>query len=124
MKPVFKLFILLLITSTIAGSCKRNHYKVNTSSIRVDVKIKRLEQDLFTLNPDEVIPAIPGLKQKYGKFLQLFSYVINTGDINDSSFGDFLLRFCTDKQNNDVYALTMKKFPDVTVIERRTEGCV
>ena len=60
----------------------------------------------------KLIQTVPDLKKKYDGFLQLFSYVINTGDINDSSFGDFLVRFCTDKQNNDVYSLTMKKFPD------------
>ena len=35
---------------------------------------------------------VPDLKKKYGNFLQLFSYVINTGEINDSSFGDFLVQ--------------------------------
>jgi len=99
------------------ASCKRNHYKVNVSSVRAEISIKRLEQDLFTLNPTELISSVPVLKNKYGGFLQLFSYVINTGDINDSSFGDFLLRFCTDKQNNEVYRLAMKIYPDVNVIE-------
>jgi hypothetical protein len=83
----------------------------------VNIEVKRLEKDLFALNPDEVIPKIPLLKIKYGGFLQLFSLVINTGDISDQSFGDFLLRFCSDKQNNDVYNLTLKKFPDVSSIE-------
>jgi len=110
-------FIFLLLTLTFVTSCKKNHYKVNTSSVDVKVDIKRLETDLFTLNPDEIPAKVPFLKQKYGSFLQLFSYVINTGDINDTSFGDFLVRFCTDKQNNDVYALTMKLYPDVKNIE-------
>jgi hypothetical protein len=99
------------------SSCKRNHYSINTSSIKVKIEIKRLEKDLFTLNPDEVIPAVPSLKKKYSGFLNLFSLVINTGDINEASFGDFLLRFCSDKQNNDVYALTIKKYPDIRPIE-------
>jgi hypothetical protein len=98
-------------------SCKKNHYKVNTSSINVKIEIKRLEKDLFTLNPDEIATKIPFLKQKYNGFLQLFSYVINTGDINDTSFGDFLVRFCTDKQNNDVFAQTMNLYQDVKEIE-------
>ena len=79
--------------------------------------IKRLEKDLFSIDPDEIVAKVPYLKQKYRGFLQLFSYVINTGDINDPSFADLLVRFCTDKQNNDVYALTMKTFPDVRNIE-------
>src|ERR1035437_370003 len=106
MKIRLILFILLLSITAAMISCKKNHYKVNTSPIKVKIEIKRLEKDLFTLNPDEVIPMVPVLKKKYGGFLQLFSLVINTGDINESSFGDMLLRFCSDKQNNEVYGLT------------------
>jgi hypothetical protein len=115
-------FILLMLITTEITSCKKNHYKVNTSSIKVNIKIKRLEKDLFTLNPDEIIPMVPALKMKYGSFLRLFSLVINTGDINETSFGDLLLRFCSDKQNNDVFALTMKEFPDMKSIEVGLEG--
>lgn len=107
--------MLLIIPLTI--SCRKNHYKVNTSSIKVKVEIKRLEKDLFTLNPNEITKMIPSLKQKYDGFLQLFSFVINTGDINEASFGDLLARFCTDKQNNDVFNLTMKLYPEVKNIE-------
>lgn len=108
------LLIMLLISS---GSCKRNHYQVSVSAINVNIGIKRLEQDLFTLNPDKVIASVPALKEKYDGFLQLFSMVINTGDVNEDSFGDFLLRFCSDRQNNEVYDLTMKKFPEVKTLE-------
>jgi hypothetical protein len=117
MKVRFLPCLLIVLIAAPVSSCKRNHYKVNTSSIKVKIEIKRLEKDLFTINPDEVIPAVPSLKKKYGNFLQLFSYVINTGDINEASFGDFLLRFCSDKQNNEVYALTMKQFPDIKALE-------
>jgi hypothetical protein len=117
MKIRFIAFFLLLTILAATTSCKKNHYKVNTSSIKVKIEIKRLEKDLFSLNPDEVISMVPALKKKYDGFLQLFSLVINTGDINEASFGDLLLRFYSDKQNNDVYALTMKKFSDVKPIE-------
>jgi hypothetical protein len=117
MKNQIASFLLLSLFVSGLTSCKKNHYKVNTSSIKVNIDVKRLEKDLFTLNPDEIITAVPSLKQKYGSFLQLFSYVIKTGNINDNSFGDFLVRFCTDKQNNGVFKLTMKVYPDVKIIE-------
>jgi hypothetical protein len=117
MKIRFLPCLCLVLIATPLTSCKKNHYKVNTSSIKAKIEIKRLEKDLFTINPDKVIPMVPSLKMKYGNFLQLFSYVINTGDINEPSFGDFLLRFCSDKQNNEVYALTMKLFPDIKPVE-------
>jgi hypothetical protein len=108
--------VIIILASTLT-SCRKNHYKVNTSSIDVKIEVKRLEKDLFSLDPGNIITAVPSLKDKYDGFLQLFSYVINTGDINDPSFGDMLVRFCTDRQNNDVYALTMKVFPDIDEIE-------
>lgn len=117
MKIRLTAFILLLMITAVATSCKKNHYKVDTSSIKVKIEIKRLEKDLFTINPDEVIAKVPSLKKEYGSFLQLFSLVINTGDINETSFGDLLLRFCSDKQNNDVFTLTLKQYPDVKSIE-------
>jgi hypothetical protein len=110
--------VFFIVLSAIVVSCKRNHYKVNTSSIKVSIEIKRLEKDLFTLNPGDIQAALPELKTRYRDFLQLFSYVINTGDINDSSFGDLMVRFCTDKLNNEVYSSVMKLYPDVSVIEK------
>jgi hypothetical protein len=117
MRSRYLVLIFLLLAAGTTPSCKKNHYKVNTSSVKVKIEVKRLEKDLFSLNPDEVIPNVPSLKKKYDGFLQLFSMVINTGDINEDSFGDFLLRFCSDKQNNEVYNLTLKQFPDVTQIQ-------
>ncbi len=117
MKIRFVIFSFFVLIFALMASCKRNHYKVNTSSINLKIEIKRLEKDLFTANPNEIAALVPSLKQKYNGFLQLFSYVINTGDINDTSFGDFLVRFCTDKQNNDIYALTMRQFPDIKKTE-------
>lgn len=117
MKIRFITFTYLLLFFTAITSCKKNHYSVNTSSISIKIDIKRLESDLFTLSPDKIISELPQLRQKYKGFMQLFSYVINTGDINEASFGDFLVRFCTDKQNNDVFDLTMKLYPDVKNIE-------
>ncbi|MFZ0282505.1 MAG: hypothetical protein WAL29_12705 [Bacteroidales bacterium] len=119
----FRYFVLLivLLLITLFSSCRRDHYKVKTSDIKVDIVINRLEKDLFTTDPEEIPEKIPGLKERYNGFLQLFSFVINTGDINASSFGDFLVRFCTDRQNHDAYELTMKLFPDVDDIEKGLE---
>jgi len=115
------LFFIIMMLVPLINSCKKNQYKVNTSSIRAGVEIKRLENDLFTINPDEISAKVPYFKEKYNGFLQLFSQVINTGDINDPSFGDFLVRFCTDKQNNEVYSLTMKVYPEIKEVEAELE---
>lgn len=115
-----EILILLLVLPGLM-SCKKNRYKVHTSDIKVDIPIKRLEKDLFTIDPDEIPGKISSLKEKYDGFLQLFSYVINSGEISDPSFGDFLVRFCTDRQNNEAYDLTMKTFPQTDEIRKGLE---
>lgn len=121
MKNAATAVLILILLCITFNSCKKDHYKINVSAIEAEISIKRLETDLFSLNPDEIPANVSELREKYKGFLQLFSYVINTGDVNDPSFGDFLVRFCTDKQNNDVYALTMKIYPDVAKIEEDLE---
>lgn len=121
MRYVFPVIMFSVVLTTLLSSCKKNHYRINTSSVKVSFEIKRLEKDLFTLNPEQITAAVPGLKTKYGDFLQLFSYVINTGDTGDPAFGDFLLRFCTDKLNIEVYDSVMKQYPDITDIDRDLE---
>lgn len=113
------LIFMLIVPFLIA--CKRNQYKINVSSVKAKVEIKRLEKDLFETDPEKVLLIVPGLKQKYGSFLQLFSNVINIGDVNDPSFGDFLARFCTDKLNNEVYAEIIRQYPDIRFIEKDIE---
>lgn len=115
-----RITILILCFLLIAG-CKRNHYKINTSSIDVNIEIKRLERDLFGTNPDEIIGSVPSLKEKYGAFLELYSIVINAGDINDTLFSNLLLSFSTDRLNNEVYSYTMKLYPDLRSIESDLE---
>ncbi len=121
MKIRYQIIIIILLVMPAFASCKRNPYKVRTGSIRADIEIKRLEKDLFSLNPEEIAGRVPELKNKYGSFLQLFSYVINTGDISEPSFGDFLTRFCTDRQNNEVYRLTMDLYPELGSVGKGLE---
>jgi hypothetical protein len=115
----YNAYLVIILVLIFSISCRSNHYDVDISGIEANVRIKRLEKDLFTINPGEIPGAVPELKKKYGGFLQLFSYVINTGDINDSTFSDFLVRFCTDKLNNEVYNVVIKTFPDMSDTEEK-----
>jgi hypothetical protein len=109
---------LLVLIIVCCSSCSRNRYRVNISGIDTRIVIKRLEQDLFTGSPNDIPGKVPFLKEKYHGFLQLFSFVINIGNVTDTIWADELVRFCTEKQNNEVYASTIKVFPDVNMIEK------
>ncbi len=121
MRARFTAFFILLLFLPAVISCKRNSYKVNVSSVSVNIEIKRLEKELFSLDPDKIPASVLALKERYGSFLQLFSYVINTGDINDPAFGDFMVRFCTDKLNYEVYLDVLKKYPDTNKLQKELE---
>ena len=99
-------------------SCRKNHFIVDTSKIKVNINIKRLEKDLFTLNPSEIKNKIPDLQVKYDGFIRFFGYVINIGEVSDSTWGDGLVKFCTDKLNNEVYTGTIMVFPEIKNIEK------
>ena len=116
-----KLFLIILAGALGVGifSCRYGHYNVNISSIKADIEIKRLEKDMFEINPENVAATIPALKQKYGGFLQLFSNVINAGSIDSSSFNDYFVQFSTDRLNNEVYDSVIKTFPNLTFLEER-----
>jgi len=113
--------IILLISLSGLFSCKRDRYRINISSVRAEIEIKRLENDLFGMDPASIKDSLPALKQKYGDFLRYFSFVIETGDINDSIFGDYIVSFCTDKLNNEVYSAVAGAYPDVSFIEQDLE---
>jgi hypothetical protein len=115
--PGFILLFCMLLTT----SCRRDQYRVNISAIEAEIGIKRLEKDLFTIDPLFIADSIASLRNDYGEFLQLFSYVINAGDINDSSFADHLVRFCTDKLNYEVYSEVIQTFPDVSSVKAGLE---
>jgi hypothetical protein len=110
--------MVLVLVFTVTESCHHNRYKVDIAGIKATVKIKRLEQDLFSGSPARIVEDVPKLRDKYNGFLQLFSYVINIGNVNDSTWSLNLVRFCTDKLNNEVFDSTQKIFPDVAQFEK------
>jgi len=117
MKRVVTVAIFVTVLVSLLSSCKNNQYRVNISGIKAEIKIKRLEQDIFAVDPLKLPDTIEFIKKKYGKFLQYFSYVINIGEIGDSVWLDGLIRFCTDRLNNEVYQKTMQVFPDLKWLE-------
>lgn len=121
MKEGFKILVFFSCCMLIITGCKRNPYKVNTSSIIADISIMRLEKDLFESDPAGLPASLPGLKKKYGNFLQLFSYVINAGNVNDTAFTGNLVNFVTDKLNYEVYEKVMQLYPAMGSYEEELE---
>ena len=111
------LIITLLAAIFAAVSCRRNPYVVDLSGVSIDFSISRLEQDLFSDDMRPLRERVPELKLKYGDFLQLFSYVINTGDIASQAWHEYLSMFVNDRVNFEAYAAVEELFSDISDIE-------
>lgn len=106
-----------LLIAVMAISCNSNRYKIKLKADIEDITVKRLENDIFGVNPSDIVPEIETLRNKYQEFLRLFGFVINIGDTSDTSWDEGLLMFATDKQNRDIYLEVMEVFPDLAMIE-------
>lgn len=111
--------ILLFIAAVIGAvsSCSSDRYRVNLSGIEAEIEIKRLEIDLFAVNPVAMQSEVPALTSKYGNFLQLFSYVINIGEITSDVWHENITLFVTDRMNSDAYNAVTEKYADISDIE-------
>ncbi|MGQ9619361.1 MAG: gliding motility lipoprotein GldB [Bacteroidales bacterium] len=122
MMKLNRLILIALMLSVAFFSCRRNQYKVNISGIEVEIRIKRLERALFSIDPLKISDSVESWKTKYGNFLKYFSYVINIGEMDDSLWLDGLVRFCTDRFNNEVYEKIRQVFPDLKWLEKDISG--
>jgi hypothetical protein len=111
------IFVLVSVVGASFFSCRRSHYDVRLRGIDAAVNIARLDMELFGMDPAAISGAVPGLKRKYGDFLQLFGNVTGTGSVDSASFGAALTAFCTDRLNCEVYDSVAMVFPDLKDVE-------
>ncbi|MGZ3883885.1 MAG: gliding motility lipoprotein GldB [Bacteroidia bacterium] len=94
-------FILLLF-----NSCEHSLLDADVSAISVpEVKFKRLDQDLFSLTPQNFTSKTAGLQTKYGSFYNRFLFSVIRLKNNDSSQ---VLPFVSDKDMKNVFDESQK----------------
>ncbi|HSH51263.1 MAG TPA: hypothetical protein VK982_06035 [Bacteroidales bacterium] len=114
-KGAFAVITLLFLFS---GCSKKNKFDVDIDDIDIKIEVKRLDKDLFALEPNEVKGQIPYLIEKYGKFLELYSQnVINIGSPYSKAYPDYLTGFITDYTMFQVHNKVMEKFHAIDFIE-------
>lgn len=99
-------------------ACGRKPYRTETEGVEVDLEIRRLELDLFSLDFDSIPESIPYLYDRYGEFFDLFNYqIIHIGGARQPTYPDYLRSFLTDYMNNQVYQKTLEVFPETDELE-------
>ncbi len=109
---LLSLLLLLLL------SCNRSNFKVDIDNIDLEIKIMRLEKELFELSVDSIASSIPYLENKYSHFYELFNYVIKIGETRSPYYPRYLKSFITDRTNREVYLATNREFPDIDMLEK------
>lgn len=105
------------------GGCKSCNndprIDVDVSEIPFEVKIQRLDNDLFEINPDSLLQEIPLLRKKYGAFFDTYCRdIINLQSVNDTALAVSLKSFVTNSDISEIYKETQKLYPDLNFLEK------
>jgi len=95
--------LITLVFLTTFLSCGNNPLEIDVTNIKIDLKVKRFDKDLFQykngITPENVIE----LNNKYGLFFQDYTEsVINIGSIKNSTINNRLNAFTNDSYINEV----------------------
>jgi len=109
-----KYILYSLVLLFLVASCTRNPLKVNVSDVKVDLKIKHLDADLLMIKPDQMEEAIPGLKNKYGEFFDIFIYrMIGIGGSDQPNFSEMINSFVKDTLVQQLKVIVPEKIDTV-----------
>lgn len=110
-------FIVAFIFLVVWLSGCRNGANPEVSELVREVKIGRLDVDLFAL--DTLNPDLKPLQKKYGRYLDTYTFgVLNLGLTADSGFVDLLSLFIKDPVIREVADSVSKNYPDMQEQEK------
>ncbi len=114
------LHLLCFVLVLFLFSCENKRTDVDVSHIELaELKINRLEQDVFKMDTTDIIASSERLQKKYGTFYITYNKgILNNGGTKDSSYARQLKRFITDKDMREAYNDCQKMYPDVQFLEQ------
>ena len=83
-----KSIIFFIIAVTVLTSCKReSKFDIDVSNIVLDVKINRLDKELFELDPGNIDNEVIAVIENYGEFFELYNArVISLGNPHSAGY--------------------------------------
>ena len=112
--------LFVFFTATLFISCNNdNPLKVDVSHVEVpELKINRLDQDVFNIDTSAVPAETQKLQAKYGSFYSAFiTGILNAGEIRDSGYVTRIRRFINDRDMKKAYADCQQKYPDLSPLK-------
>ncbi len=113
----------MLLSISILSGCNSDPLDVNVNNIEVDLKLKRLDIDLFNLNPSAGQTDTKALEKKYGQFFTDYCEgVLQIGNPETPSFSYSVAQFITDESILTLYEDAQYEFEDISDIEKDLLG--
>ena len=110
------LITLVLLTAML--SCENNPLDIDVKEVKVELEVKRFDQDLFQYNKGISPENVTELSNKYGLFFQDFTQsVINIGSIKNPTINQRLNDFSTDPYINEVKTDVANVYTNFTPFE-------
>ena len=109
--------IILLLTLSLF-SCATDPLDIDTSSIEVEINVRRMEQELFQPESNNIIETHDYLLEKYGSLYQLFfENMLGEGSVFDPMASSYLEKFIGNQDMQNFYNEINTKFHDFNVYE-------
>jgi hypothetical protein len=116
-----KVFVLLSMIA-LFSSCHRNSLNIDVSHIELKLPIKRLDQDIFAVTPENAAQMTTQLKQSYGTFFDAYTKnVIAIGELSDPMFPTYLNSFLSDSMRIATRKQIDSVFTDLNKIQHNIE---
>lgn len=116
--------LFLLLGSLIcvhACECGKGKYIPDVSNVSVNVDLQRFDQDLFSLDSNDMANSLPELEKKYGEFGQIFfGQILGSKDPQNAPEGHaaYVKGFITHPGMRKLYDTTQIVFPNTEQLER------
>lgn len=112
-KICLKSTFFFLICLVCCISCKQEN-KVDVSHINIELTIKRFDQDLAKVNPNQLSTALPQLQKEYGAFYQdYFEKILNTGPTSDTAYYPVVKDILSGTPYQDLQKETQAVYPNL-----------
>jgi gliding motility-associated lipoprotein GldB len=108
---------LFFIISFLMMACHQEN-KIDTSNIKVNIKIERFDQDLSQLNQNNLKEKLPQLKKKYGNFYNdYFQKILNVGPTDNDKYINTVAQIIGGKPFQDLQQETNQVYPNMDNIK-------
>lgn len=118
------LFSFLAMISWPSCQCNKSNDIPDVSHIKAEVKIKRFEKDLFSLDTSGMAGSLEALDQSYPEFAPLFfGQILGSLDPRVAPEGHeaYVKGFITHPEVRKLYDTTMIVYPDLAFLEKDLE---